>query len=74
MDGDIMNYSEAREYLRQVRNYGSHPGLEVVKELLKRLGNPQDDLKIVHICGTNGKGSTIAFLESILLGKRLYSV
>ncbi len=71
--GDIMNYSEAREYLRQVRGYGSHPGLEVIKELLKRLGDPQDDLKIVHICGTNGKGSTIAFLESILL-KAGYSV
>lgn len=62
-----MNYSEAREYLREVNKYGSVLGLETIKELLKRLGNPQDDLKVVHVAGTNGKGSTMTFLQSILM-------
>jgi dihydrofolate synthase/folylpolyglutamate synthase len=42
------------------------PGLERVAELLRRLGNPQKTLKFVHIAGTNGKGSTVAMLASIL--------
>ena len=44
------------------------PGLDHMRELMKRLGNPQDDLKYVHIAGTNGKGSVIAFLYSVLSG------
>lgn len=42
-------------------------GLERLQNFLKRLGNPQDKLKIIHIGGTNGKGSTLRFLESIFL-------
>lgn len=41
-------------------------GLERVQEVLKILGNPQDDLKCIHVAGTNGKGSTCAMLESVL--------
>lgn len=37
-----------------------------MREMMKRLGNPQDDLKYVHVAGTNGKGSVIAFLYSVL--------
>ena len=40
-------------------------GLDNIKELLERLGNPQDQLRVVHIAGTNGKGSTLAFLAGI---------
>lgn len=47
--------------------YGSVLGTETIKELLKRLDNPQDKLNVVHFAGTNGKGSTMAYLESILL-------
>ena len=61
-----MNYTEAMDYMNQVAKYGSVLGLESMKELLKRIGNPQDQLKIIHIAGTNGKGSTLAFLSSIL--------
>lgn len=42
-------------------------GLERVEQLLDRLGNPQNDLRCIHVAGTNGKGSVIAFLEAILL-------
>ena len=62
-----MNYKEAREYLESTNKYGSVLGLDTIKELLKRLGNPQDSLDIVHFAGTNGKGSTMAYLESILI-------
>lgn len=61
-----MNYKEARVYLEQVSKYGSVLGLEAMKELLGKLGNPQDDLKFIHISGTNGKGSVLAFLSTIL--------
>ncbi len=62
-----MNYKESREYLKQVNIYGSVLGLKSIKELLNRLDNPQDDLKVVHFSGTNGKGSTGSFLQSILM-------
>lgn len=62
-----MNYKEARDFLESTNKYGSVLGLTTIKELLKRLDNPQDKLKVVHFAGTNGKGSTMAYLESILL-------
>lgn len=66
LNGGIMNYEEARVYLAQVSKYGSVLGLENMKELLGRLGNPQDELKFIHISGTNGKGSLLAYLSTIL--------
>ncbi|GKV54435.1 folylpolyglutamate synthase [Sporosarcina sp. NCCP-2222] len=42
------------------------PGLDHVKEALRRVGNPEKELKIIHVAGTNGKGSTVAFMEAIL--------
>ena len=41
-------------------------GLESIKNLMNRLDNVQDQLKVVHIAGTNGKGSTLAYLQSVL--------
>ena len=61
-----MNYKEARVYLEQVSRYGSVLGLDNMRELLGRLGNPQNDLKFIHISGTNGKGSVLAYLSTIL--------
>ena len=50
-----MNYQESREYIDRVtREIPSVLGLEHMRELMKRLGNPQEDLKYVHIAGTNG--------------------
>ena len=64
-----MNYQESREYIDKItREIPSVLGLEHMRELMKRLGNPQDDLKYVHVAGTNGKGSVIAFLYSVLSG------
>ena len=61
-----MNYEEARVYLDNVAKYGSVLGLANMRELLDRLGNPQDHLKFIHISGTNGKGSVLAYLSTIL--------
>ena len=61
-----MTYIEAMEYIEYTNTLGSVPGLDSIKELLRRLGDPQDDVDVIHIAGTNGKGSICAFLDEIL--------
>lgn len=61
-----MTVSEALSYIHSVSWKGSVPGLSRTQELLRRLGDPQNKLKFIHIAGTNGKGSTAAMLASIL--------
>ena len=60
-----MNYEEAINFIQNTNKFGSVLGLDNIRELLERLGNPQDQLRVVHIAGTNGKGSTLAFLAGI---------
>ena len=64
--GSKMNYEEARVYLDEIAGYGSVLGLSNMRELAERLGNPQNQLKFVHIAGTNGKGSVLAYVSSVL--------
>lgn len=61
-----MTYREARVYLDEMSKYGSVLGLDTIRGLLRELGNPQDDLKFIHIAGTNGKGSVLAYTSMIL--------
>lgn len=61
-----MNYQESRAYIKDAEQYGSVLGLANMKELLNRLGNPQNDSRYIHIAGTNGKGSVIAYLYTVL--------
>ena len=61
-----MNYTEALEYIHSVCWKGSRPGLERTEELLRLMGNPEKNLKFIHIAGTNGKGSTASMSASIL--------
>lgn len=61
-----MEYKEALAYIDGVAWFGSKPGLSRVTELLRRLGDPQNRLRFVHIAGTNGKGSCAAMLASVL--------
>ncbi len=61
-----MNYSETLEYIHSVHNYFCKPGLARITELCSYLGNPQDDLRFVHVAGTNGKGSFCSILTKIL--------
>ena len=61
-----MNYKESMEYLKSTRRFGSRPGLERISELCKRLGDPQNGLRFIHVTGTNGKGSVCQMLYSTL--------
>lgn len=54
------------EYIEEIGKRGSCYGLAGIKELLRRLGNPQDEMKFVHIAGTNAKGSVLAYVSTIL--------
>ena len=60
-----MTYQEALDWIHGQLKFGIKPGLERMAWMLKELGNPQDNLKAVHIVGTNGKGSTVNALQTI---------
>ncbi len=62
----MMTADEAIAYIHSVCWKGSIPGLGRTQTLLKKMGNPEKDLKFIHIAGTNGKGSTAAMTASIL--------
>ncbi|MCD7904510.1 MAG: bifunctional folylpolyglutamate synthase/dihydrofolate synthase [Clostridiales bacterium] len=61
-----MTYGEAVKYLENSAVLGSKHGLSDLEGLLNLMGNPEKGLKIIHIAGTNGKGSFCAYMESIL--------
>ena len=62
-----MNYKEALNYIDEKRDLKIIPGLDRIKELLRRLGNPEKKVPAIHIAGTNGKGSIMTFLENALI-------
>lgn len=62
-----MTEKETFEYIESLQALGSHLGLESVTELCRRIGNPQDQLRFVHVAGTNGKGSVIAMVSETLV-------
>lgn len=62
-----MDFLEAQNYLEKVRSQkGIVLGLDTMRHLMAKLNNPQDKVKFIQIAGTNGKGSTAAYLTSIL--------
>lgn len=61
-----MNYTQALEYIHSVNWTFCKPGLERIRALCAALGNPQDDLRFIHVAGTNGKGSFCAMVSTIL--------
>ncbi len=61
-----MNHDQALDYLNHLAQFGSRLGLERMRMLLEELGNPHQELRIIHVAGTNGKGSVCACLGSIL--------
>lgn len=62
----IMNKQQALDYIYEIHKKKSNSSLNRIKNTLAYLDNPQDKLKIIHVAGTNGKGSCCAMLESIL--------
>ena len=69
---ETFTYEEAAAYIKEIPKFTKKHTLEHTKTFLKRLGNPAADRKIVHVAGTNGKGSVCAYLQAILMaeGKR----
>ncbi len=61
-----MNYNQAIDYLYSLTSLGWKLGLNKIRSLLNELDNPQDKYKVIHVAGTNGKGSTSTMLVSIL--------
>lgn len=61
-----MTPESALEYIHSTTWLGSRPGLDRIGELMRRLGNIQDEIKIIHVAGTNGKGSVSSMLEAVL--------
>lgn len=69
---ETFTYEEAAAYIEEIPKFTKKHTLKHTKMFLKRLGNPAADRKIVHVAGTNGKGSVCAYLQAILMaeGKR----
>ena len=61
-----MDYEAAMRYIHETGRLGLRPGLSSIRELMHRLDDPQESLRFVHVAGTNGKGSTVAFVSAIL--------
>lgn len=62
----VLTYQQAILKIKNLEKFGSKPGLERVRKLLELIGNPQKNLKFIHVAGTNGKGSVCFMLASIL--------
>lgn len=65
----MQTYEEALDFLDHIGKYSSHPGIENTSYLLSLLGHPERGLKIIHVAGTNGKGSVCAFLADMLTAR-----
>ncbi len=61
-----MNYEQAVEWIHSIGRFGIKPGLQRMAAFMEMMGNPHHALKVIHIGGTNGKGSTASFLSSVL--------
>lgn len=61
-----MNYTEAVTYMDGIGKFSIGDPLQHAKDMLARVGNPQNDMKVIHVAGTNGKGSVCAYLASML--------
>ena len=62
-----MNYKDTLEYIQSLNQYGSVLGLDNMLRLCEKLGHPEEKCKFIHIAGTNGKGSTSAYIAHILM-------
>ena len=66
-----MNYQESIGYLESIGKFGIQLGMERIEGLLRELGNPEKELKCVHVTGTNGKGSVSSMITNILRAANL---
>ena len=73
MKQGITTYEQAVAYIMETPKFTTKNSMEDTKAFLKRLGNPEKELQIIHVAGTNGKGSVCAYMKSLLeaSGKRV---
>lgn len=64
-----LNYTEAINYVENTGKFAINLGLQRIQRLCDLAGNPEKDLKIIHVAGTNGKGSTTTFISSVLISQ-----
>lgn len=62
----MLNYKEAVDYIEEIPKFTAKNPLDHTRELLKRMGDPQNRMKVIHVAGTNGKGSVCAYLDAML--------
>lgn len=62
---DVLNYTEAVNYIEEIPKFTAKNPPEHTRELLRRLGDPQEGMHVIHVAGTNGKGSVCAYLASM---------
>lgn len=61
-----MNYTEARAFIDERPRYGGELGLDAIRALLEEVGHPERSLAFIHIAGTNGKGSVLSYISTVL--------
>ena len=66
-----MNYQESVTYLEKAASFGIKPGLERIQAILEKLGHPETAYRTIHVTGTNGKGSVVAMITSVLENAQL---
>lgn len=62
----MLSYNQALDFIHGLNKFGTKLGLHNITQLLELLGNPQKNMKVIHVAGTNGKGSTCAMIDSVL--------
>ncbi|WP_373879847.1 folylpolyglutamate synthase/dihydrofolate synthase family protein [Levilactobacillus brevis] len=65
----ITTYAEALQFIHGRDRFKKKPTLDRMREFMRRLGNPQEKLTMIHVAGTNGKGSTVAFLRDLFMAE-----
>ena len=73
MPGMIVKYEDVVRYIEDIPKFTKKHTLLHTREFMRRLGNPCQGRKVLHVAGTNGKGSVCAYMQAILLfeGKRV---
>ena len=68
-----MNYLDSLYWIHERSKFGIKPGVKRMEWMLEQLNNPQHKIRGIHVGGTNGKGSTVAYLRTALIGERILS-
>ena len=64
-----MSYDEAVSFIHGRRKFTKDPSLVKMRRMAELMGNPQKKLKLIHVTGTNGKGSVTAYLRELLMSR-----